>query len=380
MLTLFFTILSLLQAAHAEIPLTPINGQYEIKGEYQYLSTGANYNSNGNSTSLVGGAKYVNMQGIGQFTYDLLPQWRAYAGASIGQTTTDVLRYPTTTSLATESRSSTGFNEIWVGGQYWKLLGNFDLVPQVDFAYPLFRADYASNDPLVGEGATKFQLGSWLMYHWGQFTTYVYGAYAYRDEGRSALLPYRAGLRYEIENVWWIEGEVRGYERMDDDSNTNSRTARELYLTRSNGGSFQYDSINPQQREFAFMGGMFFDPIGVYAGFANTFAGRNSADSWTATVGLTFYGAIDPELIRPERFKSRRVKYDDSLFEEQVVPPPAPPAQRVTPARSRPKPPPAAAAESEPAPPKRKRPSNEPMPSVELMMKDTQKSLEKKGQ
>ena len=59
MLTLFF---SFLMAARADIPQRPQPGGFELKGEFDYMSTRANYPPNGGATqSLETRGKFVNM-------------------------------------------------------------------------------------------------------------------------------------------------------------------------------------------------------------------------------------------------------------------------------------------------------------------------------
>ena len=185
-------------------------------------------------------------------------------------------------------------------------------------------------------------------------------------------MPYKVGLRYGQKQNWWIEGEFRGFETITNDTNTSNRTVRELYLNRVDGGSFQFYSINPSVGEVALIGGLQFESLGIYAGAATTVYGRSMADSWSAIVGVTFTGAIFAPVVRREEFNPRPDKYDEVLFKEKIVP-----EADITPLPLIvPKP-------RGPAKPRvdrvrKVRKAAQPEPSVELLMKQTEKTLEKK--
>ena len=49
------------------------------------------------------------------------------------------------------------------------------------------------------------------------FYPYGYGAYEYRDEGRSAQAPYELGVQWVAESDWWIQGGMRGHFKISTD-------------------------------------------------------------------------------------------------------------------------------------------------------------------
>ena len=83
MLTLFLAYIAMSMNANAQVRFAPVEGQYEIKGEYQYLTTSANYPvGGGSSNSLFGGGNYSRMLGSAEVTYDFSPAIRFWGGFS----------------------------------------------------------------------------------------------------------------------------------------------------------------------------------------------------------------------------------------------------------------------------------------------------------
>ncbi|MGZ3722208.1 MAG: hypothetical protein ACXVA9_04710 [Bdellovibrionales bacterium] len=360
----------------------PVEGQYEAKGEFQYLTTSANYPSGGgSSSSLLFGGKLTRMLGVAEVTYDFSPAIRFWGGFSGGQTTTDNYNAAASVfSTVMQTKTLSGMSEGWLGGQWWTEYQKLDIVPQVDFVFPFSRANTNSPDPLLGEGAIRFQAGSWVMLPMNEFTPFGYLGFAYRDEGRSSLLPYNAGLRFGHPETWWIQAEVRGFQSITDDSNSGNRAVRDAYLINVDGGSYEFDAINPSRTDIAAMAGARFNQIGIYGGFSKSLVGRNSADDWEIRAGFTFTGAIFAKAKRsdvPDGFSAPQEKYDDTIFQNDVVPEPyiedpvVTPAPKTAPLRN---PTPATKNHAKPKKPV----PDAPMPNVEMLMKDTQKSLEKK--
>jgi hypothetical protein len=375
-----------LGTAHAQLLPPPAPGEYQIKGEFSYFTTSGNYESDGVSTELENGSKLSTMMGSGEFIVDMTRNIRLQAGFMGGQTGVD--RYDKIED-ETSYHTNMGVSDVWVRGQYWLNKWGFDVVPDAAFYYPLFRVDTTSGDPLVGEGAMRLRAGGWLIYAFGSFFPYGYLGYEYRDDGRSAQLPYELGVQWAPGNEWWAQLGVRGYSAMSSDSN-NTRE-REEYLFNVQGGSDRFYSVNGSSTEAVIMAGTHFGQLGIYIGAGTTVIGHNSAHGSTAFAGITFDGTVfaptpsayDYDSYIPpksnsaqEKFRAKSEKYDPSMFTESTTPRSqeqsidedriANRARRSRPhLRPRPK--------LRPAPP-----MNETLPTVDLIMKDTQKSLEKR--
>ena len=293
MLTLFLLILGWPMSANAQLRTAPVQGQYEVRAEFDYWTTNANFPTNGGSSQAIAyGGNLTSLSGRGEFSYDFDSQFRAYAGFSGGQTNaTNVVNQALSGfQPGTQSGSVSGLNEAWVGGQYYLSVGQFAFVPQVALGLPFWRVDETSNDPLLGDGATWFAPGAWLITQLGDFTPFVYGDYKYRDSGYSGLLDYALGIHYAYKNSFWAEAQLDGFTTGAQDSNTANRQQRNTYLTGVDGGSMEFYSINPARGELAGLVGFQFDSFGIYAGLNKTVYGQSSADGWGAIVGLKFDG------------------------------------------------------------------------------------------
>lgn len=382
---LIFALLTMSKSSFAQLRSPPQEGHFQFLGEFDYLTTSANYSAAGGpSQSLAGGGKLTNLSGTGEFTYDFSENIRAWAGLSGGQSQAYVIdtTYSTPTNIISDYHTNSGLSQGWIGAQGWWRLGEVDLVPEGDFIYPFFRVDQTSSNPLLGEGAMRLQAGSWLMLHLNELTPFVYGGYAYRDEGRSSLFPYSAGLRYERARTWWLQMQFQGYESIVNDANTNNRNLRDGYLSQADGGSYQYFAINPSHGEMAGQIGVQYANFAIFAGGSFSVYGRSSADYWSGNVGFIFSGGTRarhseaPMLPSDDGFLMKPDKYDDSVFRESSpVAPEAPeaPPQQVAPPQAKPQ-------SKAPArkKPRKKVKKEEPMPNVEQLMKDTEKTLDKK--
>lgn len=369
--------------AMAQLLPPPAPGEYQLKGEFSYFSSDGNYASDGVSTSLENGSKLSTMMGSGELIVDMTRNIRLQGGFMGGQTAVD--RYDKIENVSSY-HTNMGLSEAWVRGQYWLNRWGFDIVPDAAFYYPLFRVDTNSGDPLVGEGAMHLRAGGWLIYPMGSFFPYGFLAYEYRDEGRSAQLPYEVGLQWAPGNEWWAQLGVRGFSAMSADSNNTKE--REEYLFKIQGGSERFYSVNATSTEVIAMFGTHFGQLGLYAGAGATVMGHNSAHGYSAFAGVTFDGTVfsptptyeydsSPQPTpRSGKFQLKSDNYEDSLFKESTTPKTsdqtieeeqmANRARRSRP-RLRPRP------KLRPPPP-----ASETLPTVDLIMKETQKSLERR--
>ena len=376
MLTLFLTAAAILFSAPAQAQLLPppAPGEYQLRGEFSYFKTTANFDGTGSKSALLNGASLSTMNGLGEFIFDWTEEIRLHAGLVGGQTTAN---RQSTLATPVEAHTNAGLSEAWVGGQYWYHYAAFDLVPDLELHYPLFRVDLNSGDPLLGEGALRLNGGAWLVGQWGDWRPFGFLGYEYRDEGRATLMPYHLGLQWLPENGWWAQAEMRGYQTLTNDTNTDNGTVRDLYLARIQGGSERFYSLNPASHELAVMLGTHFGQMGIYAGGAMTFMGKNSADGLTFTVGLTFDGSFyvpTPRVEEPlyqDRFSPKDEKFDEKVFDSSPVPRPPTPVKTL-PVHTRTRP-----AAKKPAPAKAGTAGKGPLPTVELLMKSTEKALEK---
>lgn len=303
-------------SAHAEAPRVPREGTWETRFTLSYFDTTENFTSSGKQ-SLLNRGEYTNLLGDFRFTYDWQPDWRFYSSINMARADS---------SLA----SNTGVNEIMFGAQKWMEAGPVDIAPEAEFVYPLWRVNEDSESPLLGEGAMRLKAGSWAFYPMGQVKPFVYAGFEYRDEGRAKVIPYSLGVKGRVQR-FWLQGEVRGYERIIDDEDAGNNVRKietATFLQDANSGSMRYYSINPSYSEIAVEGGTRFGDWGVFAGFAYSVNGQNTAAGWTGWGGLTFSPKAmhRPNDKRDETFDPRGERYDENVFRESSpsLPPVAP--------------------------------------------------------
>jgi len=370
----------------AESPNPPRAGRYEARGTFSYYTTDTNYTSTG-ASALVGNGSFTNMAGEAAFIYDWQPDWRFSGGLNFSWVESDDSNFV---------RNNSGVNEVFVSGQKWYEMGPFDIVPQGDFVFPLWRASDSSDEALIGEGAMRLRGGSWLFWPQGTYKPFGYLGFEYRDGGRSFLLPYSLGVKFKV-SQFWIQGEYRGSESIVDDADSDNEVIRENFLNRVNAGSMRFYSINPSSSEVAFGGGTQFGPWGIFAGFAITVNGNNAADGWTGYGGLSYSPAVITPGRHDDGFNIRRERYDETLFNEQrqdseepqFIEDPDFKEAAPTPSRKRQQRPPPAITPSQPVdiqlelrrvPPKKKKsPPKAPKrdKNLDKMMNEAEKALEK---
>lgn len=361
----------------------PIPEDFQVRGQFDYTTTKSNYPMQGDfSGDLTYDQKFERMIFNAEAGYSFNEQMRVWGGLNGGQSRASVMNqsyYLLTGTILTETRTNSGINEGFVGSQYWFPYRNVHFVPQLEVSFPFWRVNTNSNDPLIGEGAMVVQPGMWLIADVKGFTPFVYGGFAYRDQGRSSLMPFDVGARFTHPVMqWWGQLSFRGYESVIDDDKANyvGRFDRRVYLSRVQGGSYDLYSINPSRGEIAGSAGMQFDNVGVYAGGWVSVYGANSADGWGGFVGVTF-NSEHPGTVkrkrRANRFNTTPDNYDQSVFDEPVAAPTEPIYEEPPP------PPPPQAPGLRKTPPPRKQTDDQQMPNVEMLMKDTQKTLEKRS-
>lgn len=366
--------------AQLQSELAPVPGKFEIKAEYSYLSTSANYPyGGGGAVGLPNGGKYTNMAGLGQLTFDVTKQARLYAAFSGSQANSTGINLTETTAfnVITETNTSTGFNDVSLGAQWWWSYQDFDVVPQFDFLYPTWRVDPNGTGPLTSDAAMRIQAGTWLRYNFVDWVPFAYLGYAYRDEGLSSLMPYAVGLQFAHSEAFWVEGQFRGYQSVVSDTSTSTQYLRNFYLNQVDGGSYQYYAINPSQAEVALSTGVRFGSLGAYVGGSMTVFGQGSASSWTVIAGLTFTAAaFAPPPQRDQYFNPPSDNYNDKLFKQNTGPdktPPEAPAEEEPGQVERRVEKPKVPREKKPAAPA----PDGPLPDVQLLMKQTEKKLDK---
>jgi hypothetical protein len=156
---------------------------------------------------------------------------------------------------------------------------------------------------------------------------------------------------------------MRGENTANNDAYSSEPGRRSIVTDRVNNFSFKYYSVNPMVFEGYVEGDFIFTRNWeVGAGFSQSFYGVNSAQGWNALAMVRFrlpdkverqQPSEYPDYTSPPTFKETTEQYDTKIFDESN--PSAPPPAKAKPLR----------------------PKNQ-KKSVDTMLKETEKSLEKK--
>jgi len=318
---LFLLILITPLSALAERPQAPQAHVYRVGADLSYFNSIANYDSGGNPQPLMSGGSYTLTGGSLSGAYDWSQWLRTSADISFVQA-------HRTSDLYGEG-SATGLNEISLLAQAWLPVGNFSFVPELAVNYPLWRLDESSEHPLLGEGATRFNGGGWLIVRTTPVQPFAYAAYVHRDSGRSGLLSYALGAHFQ-HKLFYAEGSWHGFSSITDDVDTatgTNRTVRELFLNEVNAGSFRHYAINPSLGLIRLEAGTQFGLWGFWGNIEFTTNGHNSADGWSARGGFIFSSEAPKNYSAPPpvkaTFEMQDEKYDESLFQDKPKPKPS---------------------------------------------------------
>ena len=224
-----------------------------------------------------------------------------------------------------EERVNTQFTEFQAKILYQISERPFEWIPEMSVVIPFNRVDVDADDVLTGEGALQFSVGSWFIKDLGPFYIYLFGAYNYRDEGRSALLPWKLGTEIDFSGFYFgFEG--GGFESLSEDEFTDNELERTRVTNRVNGGSLTFYAINPQELNVAGW-------IGV--DFSKYLTGRlqysQGINGTNAGVNRIFYAALEyrfdmtknqPKegnlIDRKSRKRLRDFHVDDEAYEEEL--------------------------------------------------------------
>ena len=358
MLMLFFTLQTLISNAQAERPQPPQTSAYRIGAGAEYYQTTHNFDSQGESRKLIGDGDFSTVSGELNASYDWNRMFRTSAFMSFANARSN----GTPTLLGPGSfnnlvaRSNTGINELGTSVQAWLPVDVLHLAAEAGVRYPLWSVNEDADQPLIGEGAGQYNLGLWAIAKTKPVQPFGYLGFTYRDAGRSSLLPYAVGAHLQVRQ-WWAEASWYGQFTVMEDADTQNRAMRDYFVNRVDAGSYRFYAVNPTLHNLQLQTGFQFGPFGLLAGFSTSMMGNNAADGWAIHGGLSFSSEIfskpaantgaDP------RFQLQQDKYDESLFQENSAAPPQEPKKIRRKVRQK--------------------------PSVEKMMHEAEKELQKEN-
>ncbi len=329
---LFVSIISLSPRwAQAQLPLYDEASRNQQKSQWQvdlqttYYQATANYtNSGGQFESLPAGNEYKLIDFDFGARWIASPKWAFYTSSRVSNAES---------SDGFFSRRNSTFTQVVLGGDY-KLYSSkkYEISPDFSVTLPLERVDVTQDEVLNREGAIEVtgkvvgraQLGKW--------DPFAFLGINYRDEGRSTLLPYGAGVDYHWQPSMTIGAEIRGYQTIVDDEFSDDRIRREAAAAR-NGAALRYFSVNPSLLESNFwLRGNLFQNWGFKVGAGTSITGASTSAGWNLIGGVNYsFESLGRSTQRPFRAVEDTPNFqeetddgvDQNLF--QIAPPPTPP-------------------------------------------------------
>lgn len=298
-------------------------GQWDFRFKTNYYQALANFTRVGNEfESLDSGSNYSVTD------FDFGTRWNPARG--IGVYADARIAYAQSTSALGVSRTNSTFNHLRLGGDWvlWSGPG-YQWIPDLSLTYPFTRVDVNDDSVLTGEGAIEISAQLLGRFSWGRFTPYASGGFIYRDEGRSSLIPFAAGLSfYVMEST--MGAELRGYLSATRDQYSSNPIQRETVGPR-NGGAMRFYAVNPALMDANFWWKTGFQrewELELGGGFSMTGASTSSGFQVYAVLNyfLTTRPKHSPQKPLLERFQEQTNDgVDQSLFQ---APPPPPGIQQ----------------------------------------------------
>lgn len=317
-LSLSCLLFSLLFTANGEATTTIFNesskefhqNQLSFETNYRYFFSEANYTSEGGQyISLASGNRYQVSD------IDLGMRWTT--GSTWGFYTSGRLSQAESKTNGV-TRTNSNLSQLMLGIDMLMISNSkFDLIPDLSLILPMQRVEKSADEVLTAEGATQITprlIGRLKM---GKLRPFASVGFAYRDEGRSMLLPYSAGAELKLSNIYF-GADLSGYQTIIRDQYTNNPGERHIVSAR-NGGSLKYYSVDPDLVETSAWIKWKGSTWSFHGGAATTVTGANTASGTTFFAGFSF--ALSPNSRKAVSPTLEPIKHTDDevqKFEETV--------------------------------------------------------------
>jgi hypothetical protein len=276
----------------------------------QYLNTSANFDSEGDEIDMTGSFGYKNITTSLDGTYYFGGGWAANAG----------LRFANAESSSpAEERSNSALTDVHVYGQKLLSWSRIRFVPEVGVLFTTDEITQTQDDVFLSEAVNVYSAGSWIISDLRYFKAYGFLGYDYRDDGRSNLLPWTAGLAFRASRAALL-AEMGGYKSVanDEDTDTPNELLRRNQNNLVNGTSLRYYSVNPDLTEIRLQAHYAFSrEFSIFGGASYALMGKNTASGQVFNIGLTYnLDTADPRLAKkrkPVRKWQRGDKVEDEI-------------------------------------------------------------------
>jgi len=349
---ILFFLLSIGSASVIAEPIPPHLGEWTFTDYASYFKSSGNFASSGtSSTDLPNNGSLTAFDDTVAVSYDAFQSMRFSANLSYANVSS---------SNNITSYSGSGLSDGGASAQYWIRQKRWAIVPTVIAEFPFYRNSTTQTSSYLGNGTVYGEAGAWGFLYYHPITIYGYIGYRYQDAGQASLLMNDIGASYRFDTARLRIG-VRGESTVTNDNDTgNAQNTfnRNVELGLVQSSSMKYYSMNPSVWEgYGEFDWLFTRMIEAGAGFSQTFYGNNAAYGWTVTGFFRFR--------LPTKENRHQPTSGGTEFGE---PPPI----------SEPIFAPVGTEEESPAPTRKGRRSQpRQQKSIDQMMKETEKSLEK---
>lgn len=324
-------------------------GLWETSFSGSYFSASGNYSSTGGLQTLTSGNSYSLLDTLAETRYVFAPGWAFSGGLESGYAQSNTFSIP---------RTSSGLSSGNLGIESMFGMGPFELIPEVSFVFP-FLKDVPDQDTVMrSEGVNETHLDLHLQAAFQDFTLFGRLGYELRGSGRSTLMPWSAGLEFQLPAAR-LGARLYGEQTIANDGDTgDGEAARLVTINRINGGSLKYYSVNPSlvDSEIYLLFGLSRNFRMALSG-GTTLTGSNSGAGYHGEGTLIYRFAAEPVRRTRPRNEEHSISVDPYVekFHEDTndgvdqqlfrpPPPPKPAPQPVRMRREKPEPSPEAAA------------------------------------
>jgi hypothetical protein len=351
---ILFFLLSIGSVSVLAEPIPPHLGEWDFTDSASYFKSSGNFATSGtSSTDLINNGSFTAFDDTLGVSYDAFTSMRFSVNLGYANTSS---------SNNFTSYSGNGMSEGGASAQYWFRDKRWALVPTVSAEFPFYRNSTTQTSSYLGNGAVYGEGGGWGLLYYHPVTIYAYVGYRYQDSGLASLLMNDIGASYRF-NVARIRVGVRGESTITNDNDTGNLQNtfnRNLQMSLVQSGSMKYYSMNPTLWEgYGEADWLFTRMIEAGLGFSQTFYGNNSAFGWTVTGFFRF--RLPTKEARHESTSGGSEYGEAPPITEPIFAPVGTEEDTPTPTRK-----------GRRAPPRQQK-------TIDQMMQETEKSLEKKN-
>ena len=283
-------------------------GSWDFELQTRYEQATANYLSQGNFFQALPSGQSYKLITVDAGTRYHFARWALFGEAQLASAESRNL---------TETRVNSGFSQAILGADYLLYQGRFAIIPEVAVTYPFVRNSISSDAVSLNEGAIEGSSRLIFLARFWRIRWATFLGFTYRDGGRSSLLPY--GLFGEFQFRHFVLGnELRAYQSVSYDQDTNADQARKDWATRVNAGSQKFYSVNPSGAHNTTWARFVVDrSLWMQVGAGMTLNGSNSGAGWNVFLGVLYRERpkVPVATSDVDRFQIETNEVDQDFFE-----------------------------------------------------------------